>query len=228
MFDLDWIREKQLCRKVENGVQSTIVLDNLGIERTIAFIQKINHTDNMSFPDKPNSLARYSRYGLAITPTYLTSRGNNRAQRRRVHPLGVIQYMTTSLLLNGSTFSSLGTCVRCAKAEEADVFYGELCFYVKELENLRTVLPMDKHDTLNLSKVFDDKTLKEFPQFTMATDITLFEKLQATYVDKYIRPVYGGDTDPYTAFWKMMYYRTFVSCFNRYMPELLWLAEYKE
>ena len=199
-------------------------VDNMGIDDAIGFIQKVNAADGLNIADKTASFSRYSRIGLTIKPTYLKSRGNNQAKRRRVHPLGIIQYIAASLLIAGISFTEKGTFIECAKAKEADVFYGELCFYIKELDNLRTVLPMDERDTLNLTKVFDETTLKEFPQFTMATPIPLFEKLQATYVDRYITPTYGSDTKAYTAFWEMMYYRTIVGCFNRYMPEVLQLA----
>lgn len=199
-------------------------VDNMGIDDAIGFIQKVNAADGLNIADKTASFSRYSRIGLTIKPTYLKSRGNNQAKRRRVHPLGIIQYIAASLLIAGISFTEKGTFIECAKAKEADVFYGELCFYIKELDNLRAVLPMDERDTLNLTKVFDETTLKEFPQFTMATPIPLFEKLQATYVDRYITPTYGSDTKAYTAFWEMMYYRAFVGCFNRYMPEVLQLA----
>ena len=199
-------------------------VDNMGIDDAIGFIQKVNAADGLNIADKTASFSRYSRIGLTITPAYLKSRGNNQAKRRRVHPLGIIQYIAASLLIAGISFTEKGTFIECAKAKEADVFYGELSFYIKELDGLRAVLPMDERDTLNLSKVFDETTLKEFPQFTMATPIPLFEKLQATYVNRYITPAYGSDTKAYTAFWEMMYYRAFVGCFNRYMPEVLQLA----
>ena len=199
-------------------------VDNMGIDDAIGFIQKVNAADGLNIADKTASFSRYSRIGLTIAPAYLKSRGNNQAKRRRVHPFGLIQYITASLLIAGNIFADDGSIIECAKAKEADVFYGELSFYIKELDGLRAVLPMDERDTLNLSKVFDETTLKEFPQFTMATPIPLFEKLQATYVDRYITPTYGSDTKAYTAFWEMMYYRTIVGCFNRYMPEVLQLA----
>ena len=200
-------------------------VDNMGIDDAIGFIQKVNAADGLNIADKTASFSRYSRIGLTIAPAYLKSRGNNQAKRRRVHPFGLIQYITASLLIAGNIFADDGSIIECAKAKEADVFYGELSFYIKELDGLRAVLPMDERDTLNLSKVFDETTLKEFPQFTMATPVPLFDKLQATYVDRYIRPVYGADTKAYTAFWEMMYYRTFTGCFNRYMPKVLKLAE---
>ena len=200
-------------------------VDNIGIDDAIVFIQKVNAADGLNIADKTASLSRYSRIGLSVTPAYLKSRVNNKAKRRRVHPFGLIQYIAASLLIAGNIFDDNVCIIECAKAKEADVFYGELSFYIKELDNLRAVLLMDERDTLNLTKVFDETTLKEFPQFTMATPIPLFEKLQATYVEKYIRPAYGSDTKAYTAFWEMMYYRTFVRCFNRYMPELLQLAK---
>jgi hypothetical protein len=200
-------------------------VDNMGIDDAISFIKKINDAEGTHIADKTASFSRYSRIGLTITPAYLKSRGNNQAKRRRVHPLGIIQYIAASLLIAGISFTEEGAFFECAKAKEEDVFFGSLCLYIKELDNLRAVLPMDDRDTLNLTKVFDETTLKEFPQFTMATPIPLFEKLQATYVEKYIRPAYGSDTKAYTAFWEMMYYRTFVRCFNRYMPELLQLAK---
>ena len=199
-------------------------VDNMGIDDAISFIKKINDAEGTHIADKTASFSRYSRIGLTIAPAYLKSRGNNQAKRRRVHPLGIIQYIAASLLIAGNIFDDNGCIIECAKAKETDVFYGELCFYIKELDGLRAVLPMDERDTLNLSKVFDETTLKEFPQITMATPIPLFEKLQATYVDRYITPTYGSDTKAYTAFWEMMYYRTFVGCFNRYMPEVLQLA----
>lgn len=200
-------------------------VDNMGIDDAIGFIQKVNAADGLNIADKTASFSRYSRIGLTIAPAYLKSRGNNQAKRRRVHPFGLIQYITASLLIAGNIFADDGSIIECAKAKEADVFYGELSFYIKELDGLRAVLPMDERDTLNLSKVFDETTLKEFPQFTMATPIPLFEKLQATYVNRYITPTYGSDTKAYTAFWEMMYYRTFTGCFNRYMPKVLKLAE---
>ena len=200
-------------------------VDNMGIDDAIMFIKMINDAEGMHIADKTASFSRYSRIGLTITPAYLKSRGNNKAKRRRVHPFGLIQYTAASLLIGGVSFTEKGDFIDCAKAKEADVFYGTLSFYLKKLEHLRTVLPMDERDTLNLSKIFDSKTLKDFPQFTMATPIPLFEQLQAVYIEKHIRPVYGDDTDIYTEFWKMMYYRTFVGCFNRYMPEVLQLAE---
>ena len=200
-------------------------VDNMGIDDAIGFIQKVNAADGLNIADKTASFSRYSRIGLTIAPAYLKSRGNNQAKRRRVHPFGLIQYITASLLIAGNIFADDGSIIECAKAKEADVFYGELSFYIKELDGLRAVLPMDERDTLNLSKVFDETTLKEFPQFTMATPIPLFEKLQATYVNRYITPAYGSDTKAYTAFWEMMYYRTFTGCFNRYMPKVLKLAE---
>ncbi len=199
-------------------------VDNMGIDDAIRFIKKINDAGGTHIADKTASFSRYSRIGLTITPAYLKSRGNNQAKRRRVHPLGIIQYIAASLLIAGNMFADDGSIIECAKAKEADVFYGELSFYIKELDGLRAVLPMDERDTLNLSKVFDETTLKEFPQITMATPIPLFEKLQATYVNRYITPAYGSDTKAYTAFWEMMYYRAFVGCFNRYMPEVLQLA----
>ena len=199
-------------------------VDNMGIDDAIGFIQKVNAADGLNIADKTASFSRYSRIGLTIAPAYLKSRGNNQAKRRRVHPFGLIQYITASLLIAGNIFADDGSIIECAKAKEADVFYGELSFYIKELDGLRAVLPMDERDTLNLSKVFDETTLKEFPQFTMATPIPLFEKLQATYVNRYITPTYGSDTKAYTAFWEMMDYRTIVGCFNRYMPEVLQLA----
>ena len=200
-------------------------VDNMGIDDAIGFIQKVNAADGLNIADKTASFSRYSRIGLTIAPAYLKSRGNNQAKRRRVHPFGLIQYITASLLIAGNIFADDGSIIECAKAKEADVFYGELSFDIKELDGLRAVLPMDERDTLNLSKVFDETTLKEFPQFTMATPIPLFEKLQATYVNRYITPAYGSDTKAYTAFWEMMYYRTFTGCFNRYMPKVLKLAE---
>ena len=200
-------------------------VDNIGIDDAIRFIKKINDAEGTHIADKTASFSRYSRIGLTIAPAYLKSRGNNQAKRRRVHPFGLIQYITASLLIAGNIFADDGSIIECAKAKEADVFYGELSFYIKELDGLRAVLPMDERDTLNLSKVFDETTLKEFPQFTMATPIPLFEKLQATYVNRYITPTYGSDTKAYTAFWEMMYYRTFTGCFNRYMPKVLKLAE---
>lgn len=225
MLNLDWLKKKNYIHIDEKGHRITVPLDNLGIDDAVAFIKRINRMDNQSFPDKPNSLARYSRYGLAITPAYLALRGNNKSKRRRVHPLGMIQYLTTSLLLNGNMISETGSPVSCAKAREADVFYGEICFFVKELNDLRTVLPMDYRDTLNISKIFDSRVLKMLPDFTMNTEISWFEKLHDVYTEEYIKPVYGVDSDKYAAYWAMMYYRAFASCFSRYMPEVLCLSE---
>ena len=187
MLDLTWIKDKRLVERNGGTGWRITPIDHMGIDDAIGFIQTVNDADGLNIADKTASFSRYSRIGLIVTPSYLKSRGNNKAKRRRVHPLGLIQYIVASLLIAGD-------------------------------------LPMDERDTLNLSKVFDETTLKEFPQITMATPIPLFEKLQATYVNRYITPAYGSDTKAYTAFWEMMYYRTFVGCFNRYMPEVLQLA----
>jgi len=224
MLDLTWIKDKRLVERNGGTGWRITPIDHMGIDDAIGFIQTVNDADGLNIADKTASFSRYSRIGLIVTPSYLKSRGNNKAKRRRVHPLGLIQYIVASLLIAGDMFADDGSIIECAKAKEADVFYGELSFYIKELDGLRAVLPMDERDTLNLSKVFDETTLKEFPQITMATPIPLFEKLQATYVNRYITPAYGSDTKAYTAFWEMMYYRTFVGCFNRYMPEVLQLA----
>ncbi len=224
MLDLTLIKDKQLILPIRENNWRITPVDNIGIEDALQFITIINASDNMHLADKSSSFARYSRNGLAITPAYLEMRGNNKAKRRRVHPLGLIQYITASMLINGSTFSLAGDFKECAKARESDVFYGSLCFYIKELVNLRAVLPMDHRDTLNLTKIFDNDVVKKLPTFSMATDIADFEKLRSIYIDKHVRPVYQNETDIYTAFWEMMYYRTFSGCFNRYMGQVLYMA----
>ena len=225
MLDLTWLKEKQLVAPIKENQWRITPVDNIGIEDALQFIKSINATDNMHIADKTSSFARYSRLGLTITPAYLSTRASIKAKRRRVHPLGLIQYIAASMLISGSTFSLTGHFMECAKARESDIFYGTLCFYIKELEYLRAVLPMDQRDTLNLTKIFDKNTImKKLPPFNMATDIADFEYLRSIYVDKQVRPIYQNDTDTYTAFWEMMYYRTFCGCFNRYMPEVLQLA----
>ena len=225
MLDLTWLKEKQLVVPIEENHWRITPVDNIGIEDALQFIKLINASDKMHIADKTSSFARYSRLGLTVTPAYLSTRASTSAKRRRVHPLGLIQYITASMLISGSTFSLAGDFVECAKARESDIFYGVLCFYIKELENLRAVLPMDYRDTLNISKVFNDDTvLKKLPSFSMATDVADFENLRSIYIDKQVRPVYQNDTDTYTAFWEMMYYRTFCGCFNRYMSQVLYMA----
>ena len=225
MLDLFWIKDKRLIEQTGENSWRIKSIDHIGIDDAIEFIQRVNKMDGLRFADKTASLSRYSRIGLTITPAYLNLRGSNQAKRRRVHPLGLIQYFTASLLIGGNTFSESGTIIECAKAKETDVFYGSLCLYVKELKNLRSVMPMDNKDTLNISKIFDDKLLQQLPQFTMQTEIPMFKKLQSIFIEKYIRPDYAEATSVYTAFWEMMYYRTFDNCFDRYMPEILRLAE---
>ena len=106
--------------------------DNIGIDDAISYIQEINKADGLHFADKTDSLSRYSRIGLTITPAYLNLRGSNSSRRRRIHPFGLIQYFTASLLIGGNTFSESGKIIECAKAKEMDVFYGSLCLYIKE------------------------------------------------------------------------------------------------
>ena len=224
MLDLTWIANKQLITPTGKNSWTFRPVDNIGIEDAIRFIQKVNLSDGMHMADKTASLSRYSRLGLTITPAYLDVRGSNTGRRRRIHPLGLIQYITASMMINGLTFSTAGGFVECAKAREADVFYGSLCFYIKELDNLRKVLPMDQRDTLNITKIFDKDILGKLPQFSMATDIAAFEKLRAIYIDTHVRPVYQDDTDSYTSFWEMMYYRTISGCFSRYMDRVLYMA----
>ena len=227
MLDLTWIKDKRLIEQTGENSWRITPIDNISIDDAIEFIQRVNKRDNMHFADKTASLSRYSRIGLTITPAYLNLRGSNRAKRRRIHPFGLIQYFTASLLIGGNTFSESGIIIECSKAKETDVFYGSLCLYIKELDNLRAVLPMDDRDTLNLSKVYGSAMYKlpvKLPQFNMAMDIVFFENLRTLFIGKYIRPDYADDTDAYTAFWDRMYYRTFVGCFDRYMPELLALA----
>ena len=96
--------------------------------------------------------------------------------------------------------------------------------YIKELDKLREVLPMDDRDKLNLSKIFGGEDSELFQQFSMATETALFKKLRIVYAEKYIRPNYGDATDIYAEFWDMMYYKTFTFCFNRYMRDVLALA----
>ncbi len=224
MLDLTWIKDKRLIEQTGKSSWRIIPVDNIGIDDAITFIQTVNKADNMHFADKTASLSRYSRIGLTITPAYLNLRGSNSSRRRRIHPFGLIQYFTASLLIGGNTFSESGSIIECAKAKETDVFYGSLCLYIKELKNLRTVLPMDDRDKLNLSKVFDGALIVLFPQISMATDIVAFEELRTVYTKKYIISAYADAATAYTAFWEMMYYRTFVGCFNRYMPDVLALA----
>lgn len=224
MLDLTRIKEKQLIVPIEENHWRITPVDNIGIEDALQFINLINAADNMHIADKTSSFARYSRLGLTITPAYLSTRASTNAKRRRVHPLGLIQYIAASMLISGKTFSLAGDFVECAKAREADVFYGALCFYIKELDNLRTVLPMDHRDTLNITKIFDKDILEKLPSFSMATEITAFEKLRVVYIDTHVRPLYQDDTDSYTAFWEMMYYRTVCGCFNRYMDRVLYMA----
>ena len=80
----------------------------MGIDDAIGFIQKVNAADGLNIADKTASFSRYSRIGLTIKPTYLKSRGNNQAKRRRVHPLGIIQYIAASLLIAGISFTEKG------------------------------------------------------------------------------------------------------------------------
>ncbi len=224
MLNLDSVKEKQLIIPIGENRQRFVPIDKIGIEDALQFIKLINASDNMHIADKTSSFARYSRIGLTITPAYLSMRGSNKAKRRRVHPLGLIQYITASMMISGNTFSLTGDFIQCAKARESDVFYGSLCLYIKELVNLRTVLPMDHRDTLNISKIFDADTVRELPAFSLATDITDFQKLRSIYSDKQVRPIYQDDTNAYTAFWDMMYYRTFCGCFNRYMDQVISMA----
>ena len=224
MLDLAWIKDKRLIEQTDENSWRNTPIDHIGIDNAIEFIQRTNKKDDLHFADKTASLSRYSRIGLTITPAYLNLRGSNSSRRRRIHPLGLIQYFTASLLIGGNTFSESGNIIECAKAKEDDVFYGSICFYIKELKNLREVLPMDDRDKLNLSKVFGGELEVLFPQLTMATETALFEKLRTVHIEKHIRPDYAGATGTYTAFWEMMYYRTFCGCFNRYMPEVLQLA----
>ena len=224
MLDLTWIKDKQLIQQTGEKRWSIIPIDNIGIDDAIEYIKRINKTDGLHFADKTASLSRYSRIGLTITPVYLNFRGSNSNRRRRIHPFGLIQYFTASLLIGGNTFSESGKIIECAKAKESDVFYGSLCLYVNELDNLRSVLPLDDRDKLNISKIFDDDLVKRLPNFTTETEIPMFEKLRKIYVDKCIRPNYAVATDVYTAFWEMIYYRTFSGCFDRYMHDVLALA----
>lgn len=224
MLDLTWIKDKRLIEQTGESSWRITPIDHIGIDDAIEFIQWVNRNDNLHFADKAASLSRYSRIGLTISPAYLNLRGSNQAKRRRVHPFGLIQYLTASLLIGGNTFSASGTVIECAKAKEADVFYGSLCLYIKELDNLREVLPMDNHDKLNLSKIFGSEDSELFQQFSMATETALFKKLRIVYAEKYIRPNYGDATDIYAEFWDMMYYKTFTFCFNRYMRDVLALA----
>ena len=224
MLDLTWIKDKHLIEQTGENSWRITPIDNIGIDDAIRFIQRINEMDGLHFADKTASLSRYSRIGFTITPAYLNLRGSNSSRRRRIHPFGLIQYFAASLLIGGNTFSETGNVIECAKAKETDVFYGSLCFYIKELDNLREVLPMDERDKLNLSKVFGGKLEVLFPKLNMATEIGLFKKLRSVHVEKHIRPDYAGATETYAAFWEMMYYRTFCGCFNRYMPEMLQLA----
>lgn len=224
MLDLTWIKDKQLIERADGNSLWITPIDHIGIDDALGFIQRVNIMENLHCADKTASLSRYSRIGLTITPAYLSLRGSNKGKRRRVHPFGLIQYLTAAILINGNMFTDSGSLVECAKARESDVLYGSLCLYVNELDNLRAVLPLDNRDKLNITKIFDNDLVQRLPQFTMETDIPMFEKLRSIYVDKCIRPNYTDATDVYTAFWEMMYYRTFVGCFNRYMPEALRLA----
>ena len=224
MLDLTWIKDKQLIQQTGEKSWRIVPIDNIGIDNAIEYIKWINKTDGLHLADKTASLSRYSRIGLTITPAYLNLRGSNSNRRRRIHPFGLIQYFTAALLIGGSTFSESGEFIECAKAKETDVFYGSLCFYVKELDNLRKVLPMDCRDKLNLSKICNGELDSIFPQLSMEMKTTLFEKLKSVYVNNYIRPDYADSTDIYTEFWEMMYYNTFVGCFNRYMRDVLALA----
>lgn len=224
MLDLTWIKDKHLIQQTGENSRRTIPVDNMGIDDALQFIKSINASDNLHIADKTASLSRYSRIGLTITPAYLSSRGSNTGRRRRVHPLGLIQYITASMLISGNTFSLSGDFMECAKARESDVFYGALCLYINELDNLRAVLPLDYHDTLNIKKVFDNDIVQQLPSFNMETDTSAFEKLRSIYTEMYIRPIYQDETGTYTDFWEMMYYRTFCGCFNRYMKQVLWLA----
>ena len=224
MLDLTWIKDKHLVQQTGENSRRIIPIDNIGIDDAIAYIKKVNKTDGMHFADKTPSLSRYSRIGLTIAPAFLNLRGSNTGRRRRVHPFGLIQYFTASLLIGGNTFSESGNIIECTKAKESDVFYGSLCLYIKELDNLREVMPMDGRDKLKLSRVFGSGEAELFPQFSMATETALFEKLRSVYVNNYIRSDYADASDTYVEFWEMMYYRTFVGCFNRYMHEVLALA----
>ncbi len=224
MLDLAWIKDKHLIEQINKNRWRSTPVDEIGIDDAIKFIQTVKKADNMHFAENTASLSRYSRIGLTITPAYLYLRGNNSSRRRRVHPLGLIQYIAASMMISGNTFSLTGDFIQCAKARESDVFYGSLCLYIKELRKLREVIPMDFRDTLNISKIFDAETVKKLPAFTLETDITDFQKLRSIYIDKQIQPIYQDDTNAYTAFWDMMYYRTFCGCFNRYMKQVLFMA----
>lgn len=224
MLDLTWIKDKHLIQQTGEGSWRITSIDNIGIDDAISYIKEINKADGLHFADKTASLSRYSRIGLTITPAYLNLRGSNSSRRRRIHPFGLIQYFTASLLIGGNTFSESGKIIECAKAKEMDVFYGSLCLYIKELDKLREVLPMDDRDKLNLSKIFGSEDSELFQQFSMATETALFKKLRIVYAEKYIIPNYADATDAYAEFWEMMYYRTFVGCFNRYMRDVLALA----
>lgn len=224
MLDLTWIKDKHLIQQTGKGNRRITPIDNIGIDDAVSYIKRINKADGLHFADKTASLSRYSRIGLTITPAYLNLRGSNSSRRRRIHPFGLIQYFTASLLIGGNTFSEFGNIIECAKAKETDVFYGSLCLYIKELDKLREVLPMDDRDKLNLSKICGGKLDALFPQLSMATEIALFERLKSEYVNDYIRPDYADAADTYAEFWEMMYYRTFVGCFNRYMHDVMALA----
>ncbi len=224
MLDLTWIKDKRLIEQTGESSWTIKPIDHIGIDDALGFIQRVNKMENLHCADKTASLSRYSRIGLTITPAYLSLRGSNKGKRRRVHPLGLIQYLTAAILINGNMFTGSGSLVECAKARESDVFYGSLCLYVNELENLRAVLSLDNRDKLNITKIFDSDLVQRLPQFTMETDIPMFGKLRDIYIDKCIRPIYTDTTDVYTAFWEMMYYRTFAGCLDRYMRDVLALA----
>ena len=224
MLDLTWIKGKQLIEHAGEDSDRITTIDHIGIDDAMKFIQRVNKKDHLHVAAKTPSFSRYSRIGLTITPVYLNLRGSNTAKRRRVHPFGLIQYLTASLLIGGNTFSESGTVIECAKAKELDVFYGSLCLYAKELDNLRAVLPMDERDKLNLSKVLSGELKAIFPECSMAADAMQFEKMRLACVEKYIQRDFGDAADTYAKFWAMMYYRTFVGCFDRYMPDLLALA----
>ena len=221
MLDLARIKNLNLITQTSPTTWQYTPVDKMGIDDALEFIKQINRSDHLHIADKTASLSRYSRIGLTITPTYVSIRGNNQNRRRSIHPFGLIQYITASILIAGNTFNSDGALINCAKARDTDVFYGSLCFYIKELDNLRTVLPMGQRDTLNISKLLDGKTVQQLPQFNMGTEIASFEKLREVYIKERIWPDYQQDVEAYTLFWEMMYYRTFAGCFTRYMPMVL-------
>ena len=104
MLDLTWLKEKQLVVPIEENHWRITPVDNIGIEDALQFIKLINASDKMHIADKTSSFARYSRLGLTVTPAYLSTRASTSAKRRRVHPLGLIQYITASMLISGNTF----------------------------------------------------------------------------------------------------------------------------